>query len=201
MTVVGDDNTAPAQLRAIRGASAASRALWLLLTTCSVLFPASAIAQSRPAEPAEREEDVKKEWVELEVKPPPYPKSGNLISFDVSAASSNRFFIDPDSISVSGDGVVRYTLVIRSPTGAENVSYEGIRCETREQKYYAFGRRDGSWSPARSGEWRWIEYKEINRQHGVLYVDFFCPDKKKPVGPPAEIIRRLKYGTPPRGGA
>ena len=199
MAVDSNESTAPAQLRAARGTSAASRALSLLLT-CGVLFSASAIAQTRPAEPAE-EDDQKKEWVELEVRPPPYPKPGNLISFDVSAASSNRFYIDPDSISVGGDGVVRYTLVIRSPTGAENVSYEGIRCETREQKYYAFGRRDGSWSAARSGEWRWIEYKEINRQHGVLYVDFFCPDKKKPVGPPAEIIRRLKYGTPPRGGA
>lgn len=176
--------------------AAVVRTLWLLLT-CSALLPVAAIAQPRPDM---EEEGDKKDWAELDVKPPPYPKPGNLIPFEVSAASSNRFHIDPDSISVGSDGVVRYTLVIRAPTGAENISYEGIRCETREQKYYAFGRRDGSWSSARSGAWRWIEYKEFNRQHGVLYIDFFCPDKKKPVGPPAEIIRRLKYGTPSRGG-
>lgn len=174
------------------------RTLWLLLTCCALL-PATTVAQPRPD--LEEEEGDKKEWVELEVKPPPYPKPGNLIPFDVSAASSNRFYIDPDSIAVGGDGVVRYTLVIRGPTGAENISYEGMRCETREQKYYAFGQRDGSWSSARSGVWRRIEYKEINRQHGVLYLDFFCPDRKRPVGPPPEIIHRLKYGTPPRGGA
>ena len=170
-----------------------------LLLICGALMPIAVGAQPRPE--AEEEAGDKKEWVELEVKPPPYPKAGNLIPFEVSAASSNRFYIDPDSISIGGDGVVRYTLVIKSPTGAENVSYEGIRCETREQKYYAFGKRDGTWSSARSGAWRWIEYKEINRQHGVLYLDFFCPDRKKPVGPPPEIIRRLKYGAPPRSGA
>jgi len=172
-----------------------ARELWLLLTL-SALLPAAAFAQPR-SQPEEEESD-KKEWVELEVKPPPFPKPGNLIPFEASAASSNRFYIDPESISVGSDGVVRYTLLIRGPTGAENISYEGIRCESREQKYYAFGRRDGSWSSARAGTWRYIEYKEINRQHGVLYLDFFCPDKKRPVGPPPVIIRRLKYGTPPR---
>ena len=172
------------------------RTLWLLLTL-SALLPAAAFAQPRP-DPEEEEGD-KKEWVELKVKLPPYPKPGNLIPFEAGAASSNRFYIDPESISVGSDGVVRYTLVIRGPTGAENISYEGMRCESREQKYYAFGRRDGNWSSARTGTWRYIEYKEINRQHGVLYADFFCPNKKRPVGPPPEIIRRLKYGASPSG--
>jgi hypothetical protein len=174
-----------------------ARAFGLLLI-CNALLPAATFAQPRPD--LEEGEIDKQGWVELEVRLPPYPKPGNLIQFEVSSASSNRFYIDPDSISVGGDGVVRYTLVIRGPAGAENISYEGIRCETREQKYYAFGRSDGSWSSARSGVWRWIEYKEINRQHGILYLDFFCPDKKKPVGLPREIIRRLRYGVPPRGG-
>lgn len=170
------------------------RAFWVLLAL-GALLPAPTSAQPR-SDPDE-EDGGKKEWAELEVKPPPYPKTGNLIPFEVSGASSNRFYIDADSISVGGDGVVRYTLVIRSPNGAENISYEGIRCETREQKYYAFGRRDGSWSGARTAAWRRIEYKEINRQHGVLYQDFFCSSGKKPVGLPPEIIRRLKYGGPP----
>src|SRR5258706_11799035 len=140
------------------------------------------------------EETEKKRWRKSEAKLPPYPKSANIIAFDVSAASSNRFYIDPDSISVGSDGVVRYTVVVRSPSGAENISYEGIRCETREQKYYAFGRRDGTWANARSGEWRYIEPKDINRQHAVLYLDYFCPDKKRPAAPPQVIINRFKYG-------
>ena len=160
-----------------------------------MLLPAAAGAQ--PRADLERDEGTGT-WVELEAKLPPFPKTENLIAFDVSGASRNRFYIDPQSIAVGSDGVVRYTLVIKSSGGAENISYEGIRCETREQKYYAFGRRDGTWSNARSNEWRYIEYKEANRQHGVLYADFFCPNRKSPVGPPQVIIRRLKYGTPTR---
>jgi hypothetical protein len=167
--------------------------LRLLVAGC-VLAPAVAAAQPRPD--LEDEDASTKLWRELEVKLPPYPRSGNIIPFEVSGASSNRFYIDPESISVGSDGVVRYTVVVRSPGGAENISYEGIRCETREQKYYAFGRRDGTWATARSGEWRYIERKEINGQQGVLYLDYFCPDKKKPVGSPKDIINRFRYGVP-----
>jgi len=145
-------------------------------------------------------DETEKSWIEAEIRLPPFPKSGDLVEFDAGAASANRFYVDAESISVGGDGVVRYTLVVKGPDGGENISYEGIRCETREQKYYAFGRRDGTWSKARSGEWRRIDYKEINRQHGVLYADYFCPDGKTPVRSAAEAVNRFKYGVRPRGG-
>lgn len=169
-----------------------------LLLACCLLLPAAAGAQ--PRADLERDEGTGT-WVELEAKMPPFPKSGNLIAFDVSSATRNRFYIDSQSIAIGSDGVVRYTIVIRSPGGAENISYEGIRCETREQKYYAFGRRDGTWSNARSNEWRYIEYKEANRQHGVLYADYLCLDRKRPVKSPAEAIQRFKYGVPSRVGS
>ena len=171
-----------------------ARAAALLLFACCMLLPAAAGAQPRP-DP--EEEEGTKTWAELEVKLPPFPKTENLIAFDVSGASSNRFYIDTQSIAIGRDGVVSYTLVIKSSGGGENISYEGIRCETREQKFYAFGRRDGTWSKARSSEWRYIEYKDINRQHGVLFADYFCPNRKKPVKSPKDAIDRFKYGAPP----
>lgn len=162
-----------------------------------MLLPAAAGAQPRQDR---EEEDGPRAWVELDVKLPPFPKTENLIPFDVSAASSNRFYIDPQSIAIGSDGVVRYTLVIKGSGGGENISYEGIRCEMQQQKYYAFGRRDGTWSNARSSEWRRVEYKDVNRQHGVLFADYLCLDRKVPVKSPADAIRRLKYGAPPRAG-
>ncbi len=151
------------------------------------------LAFEAAAQPAE-DEDAPRTWVEAEVKLPPFPKPGNLIKFAPSAASRNEFFIDPDSISPGTDGVVRYTLVIRSPAGAQNVSYEGIRCETREQKYYAFGRPDGTWMNARSAQWKRIEYREINRHHAVLFADYLCRDGKRP-RTAKEAIQELKYGS------
>ena len=170
----------------------------LLLAWCALLAFA-AYAQTRPG--ADEDEADRRERAELEVKLPPYPKPGNLIRFEVSAASSNGFFIDPDSIFIGSDGIVRYTLVIKSPAGAENVSYEGMRCDMREQKPYAFGRGDGTWSMARAAEWRYIEYKDINRHHGVLYADYFCPDRKRPVKTSREAINRFKNGPPPLGSS
>lgn len=167
--------------------------IFRLLLACSLLpFPAA------HAQLFGGSGETETAWVEAEIKLPPLPGRGAVLGFEAGAASANRFFVDPESISVGADRVVRYTLVITGPGGAENISYEGIRCETREQKYYAFGRRDGTWSKARSSEWRRIEYKDINRHHGVLYAEYFCPDAKRPIDSPKDAINRFKYGVPAR---
>ena len=122
----------------------------------------------------EYEFDNEKPWQELQTQLPPYPKDENLLPFFVSAATDNRFFIDRPSISVAEDGVVRYTLLVKSSSGAVTVSFEGIRCSSHERKIYAFGRNDGVWSRARTSKWEEIEFKDRNRQHHMLYDDFFC---------------------------
>jgi hypothetical protein len=166
---------------------------WLgpLIVLCA-LQPSAFGAQSS------EDDEGPKAWKELELKLPPYPKPGNLIEFEGGAASTNRFFIDTESISVGSDGVVRYTLVTKAAGGAENISYEGIRCDMQQQKYYAFGRRDETWSNARRSEWRRIEYKDLNRQHGVLFANYFCYDRTL-IKSRAEAIQRFKYGPPTRG--
>ena len=170
------------------------------LLVCCVALPLTGIAQSRGNADEEGETGPR---VELEVKLPALPKAANLLEFQPSAASTNRFYVDAESISAGADGIVRYTLVVKSPSGAQTISHEGIRCDTVEQKYYAFGRSDGTWASARAGEWRRIVYKEVNRQHGVLYSNYFCPDGG-PIRAAAEAIQRFKYGVPygapPRSG-
>jgi hypothetical protein len=117
----------------------------------------------------------------------------------VSSVSDNRFLIDVDTLSIGKDGVVRYVLVVRSPRGAENVSFEGIRCATREQKSYAFGQR-GSWTRAQGALWRLIENRDINRQHIVLYADFLCSEGALPPRSVRVIVQRLRYGAPRNPG-
>lgn len=135
----------------------------------------------------------KKPWAEFQAKIPTYPKSQNLVEFEGGAASPHHFFIDAASISIGGDGVARYTMLIRTAGGATNVTYEGIRCATKEQKYYAIGRSDGTWTRARNSHWRHIESNEINRQHDVLYSDVFCHGKFT-VKDAKEALDRLKEG-------
>ncbi len=134
-----------------------------------------------------------KPWAEMQQQIPAYPKDETLISLDVGAATSHRFFIDGKSISAGSDGVVRYTLVIKAAGGATNVSFEGIRCETREQKYYAIGHREGTWARARNPQWRHIEFKHINAHHITLYGEYLCRGKNM-VESAEQIVQALRRG-------
>jgi len=142
-------------------------------------------------------DEGKKPWREIESMLPPYPRPEHLVPFDGGGASQHRFFIDARSLSVGEDRVFRYTLLVRTAGGATNVSFEGMRCETREQKYYALGRADGSWVRARKPQWRRLETQSINRHYYVLYADVFCFGKV-PVQTTREALQRLKYGPTPK---
>jgi len=116
-----------------------------------------------------------KRWQEVEVQLPAPPRQDRLLPFYVSAVAENRFYVDGSSLSVGSDGVVRYVLVILTPQGGRNVSYEGMRCETRERRIYASGRADGSWSKSRNNDWVRIADQSVNRHHAALYLEYFCP--------------------------
>jgi hypothetical protein len=121
------------------------------------------------------DEFEEKTWQENEIRLPPYPQDAQLYSFYVSPTTINRFFVDIQTLSVGSDGVVRYALVVISPSNARNVSYEGMRCQTREWRIYATGRPDGSWSKTRSDRWMPVREAVANRHHAALFQEFFCP--------------------------
>jgi hypothetical protein len=77
---------------------------------------------------------------ELPLQLPAAPKGAELLEFDSGRRTTLRFFVDPASLTVGADGIVRFTVVIRGEGAASNVSYEAIRCKTRERKVYAYGR-------------------------------------------------------------
>ena len=144
-------------------------------------------------------DENQKEWKEIEAKLPAYPKDSDLLTFSAGGASPHRFFIDAKSLSIGEDGVIRYTLVVKTAGGATNVSFEGIRCEERQQKLYALGHPGSNWTRARNPQWRRIEYQEVNRHHGVLYADFLCEgagNNRAPVKNVAAAVQRLQYGPP-----
>ena len=126
---------------------------------------------------------------------PPSPKRANLIEFEVGATAALRYLVDAASLSVGEDGVVRYALVARSPSGVENVLYEGIRCATWESKLFATGRQDGSWA-SRPGEWRPIVGASAGGWQHVLGREFFCP-YGKPIRSAEEGIAALRRGGHP----
>ncbi len=142
------------------------------------------------------EEEEQKPWEEIEAQLPPLPQEANLREFYVDPRSTNRYYVDAASISVGQDGVVRYSLVIISASGARNISYEGLRCETSERRFYAFGNSSGTWSKARSTAWKRINDSGVNRQQAVLAEEYFCP-LRHPVQTPDEARDALRRGGHP----
>jgi hypothetical protein len=134
-----------------------------------------------------------KPWEEVEVQLPAYPVAGSMIRFKVGAIADTAFLIDSKSLSVGVDGVIRYTLEVVSPTGARNVSYEGMRCATAERRFYAFGRADGTWSKARGNQWVKISGTS-NNHHVELFSGYFCPPGSPSVASAEEALTVLRNG-------
>jgi hypothetical protein len=83
---------------------------------------------------------------------PPFEAS-RVIPFDVSMGSSLRFGVDPQTVSVSKDSIVRYVVVARSNSGTINAMYEGIRCSTGEFKTYARYNPGSGWNKVTDPQW------------------------------------------------
>jgi hypothetical protein len=150
------------------------------------------LAQSRFEEDFD---DTEKPWQEIVVQLPAAPAPENLLPFYVSATATQSFAVDAKSLTVGADGVVRYTMVAKSPEGATTISYEGIRCESFEKKRYAFGRPDGTWSRSRSDKWEPISGTSINRQHAALAKDYLCRQKVV-AGKAEDIVRSIRSERP-----
>ncbi|MBI2313289.1 MAG: CNP1-like family protein [Betaproteobacteria bacterium] len=165
------------------------------------LFAALITGTALACEAASFDSDFDEEnklWKEVEARIPAYPRAEDLIPFYVSPTTRHQYLVDGASLTVGEDGVVRYTLVLKTAGGATNVSYEGIRCATRERRLYAFGRPDNTWSRARSARWERIESAVVQSQHQfMLYTDFFCPDKLI-IRSATEGIDALKAGIHPQ---
>ncbi len=86
------------------------------------------------------------DWKEAQVPPPPAIRTSGLLALDMGRSTALKFGVDPASLVISKDGVVRYVMVASSASGATNAMYEGIRCATGELKTYARATTTGKWS-------------------------------------------------------
>lgn len=142
-----------------------------------------------------REEGPRQAWQEIQTAFPAYPSEEHLTEVEIPGPTSFTFMADTQSIRVDGDGVVRYTLIARSPSGTDNVSFEGMRCETGEYKFYALGSVDRTWMPSRSGDWRPIRKQSGNDYRFALYKLYFCPYGVPPTSS-SKAVAALKRGIP-----
>jgi hypothetical protein len=137
--------------------------------------------------------EVNPDWKETEAPPPPALRMQGLIPIEMPADMTLRFAVDPASVSVGSDGVVRYVVVASSPTGAVNAMYEGLRCNTAEVKVYARHNPDSGWVPARNAEWQSL-YNRPNSRHSLTVARTGACVGQGPSGNASDIVRALRTG-------
>ena len=150
-----------------------------------------------PAEIAEPE-DAEKPWQEQHVPLPPFPRAQDLLPVRADAADLGyNYYIDVNSVSLSADEVLRYTVIIQSPRGASNIVYEGIRCATEEIKILAYGTRDGRFE--RMPDPQWINvYTQGPLGYRTTLVERYVCDKNGWAISSETVLERLVMHDPRR---
>lgn len=131
------------------------------------------------------------DWKEGEVPPPPAFNAAKLLRFDVSSGSTLVYGVDPATLSIGKDGIVRYVLVASSSTGARNVLYEGLRCSSGEFKTYARYLPEGSWAQVEKAEWRSM-FGNMPSRHALQLARSGACNNSAPASSVGEIVRQLK---------
>ncbi len=130
------------------------------------------------------------DWAEEQIPPPPAYSTDHLIALDMPQAVSLKVGVDPESLSVGADGVVRYVIVMRNATGSTNAVYEGIRCFSDEVKTYARQGSSGQWSMVQNPAWKSVNDNMPSHHAQAFARQGGCKDRL--ATSPQEIIKALK---------
>ena len=132
------------------------------------------------------------DWKEQEAPPPPALRTTGLIPLEVPG-SGLRFGIDPASVAIGSDRIIRYVVVATSPSGAVNGIYEGLRCNTGEVRVFARHNPDSGWVPANGTLWQPLHSVPNNRYSLLIARTGACLGHG-PNDSAAQIVRDLRSG-------
>jgi hypothetical protein len=131
-------------------------------------------------------------WKESTAALPAYPVDGDLVGLAPLAGDTLHVFVDRKSVTRAADGVLRFTLVLQTGSGVRNVFYDGLRCETREYKTYAYGSTDRVLTASTNASWQPIVYLPINAFRFRLRADYAC-DGTGRARSPEEFLTELQH--------
>ncbi len=143
-------------------------------------------------------------WKEGRSQLPEYPQDSDLAVIMGPAAYRNyKYLIDIKTLAVGTDDVVRYSIVIRSSSGSDNVMFEGLRCSTHQMINYAYGYTDMNnnkkFREKNNTSWKPLRSDGVMGYSSILAMDYFC-DHSGVTLKRHEIIQNIKYGKGPVDG-
>jgi hypothetical protein len=138
------------------------------------------------------DESLRKPWQEEAGEIPPLPKASAMQELPIDGLGDDFVvLLDPKSLSVGQDQVVRYWLMLRSRLGAVNLHYEGINCSTAQYKAYAYGSSAEPSGFRRVQEPKWASVQAVRGRgfrHELqqLFCDYGLPRT------PRDILNRIR---------
>lgn len=132
------------------------------------------------------------DWKESDAPPPPAFNKDKLIPIEMPKYVSLRFGIDPATLTLTADGIVRYVVVAVNAGGSINAMYEGIRCATGEVKTYARYTSSGHWSLVPEPQWKKLNDKLPSKHAMALASQGVCDGPSTSASSVAAIVRALK---------
>lgn len=130
------------------------------------------------------------DWKETEAPPPPSFNKDRALPIEMPSFMTLKFGVDPDTINVTSDGIIRYVMVATSPSGTVNAMYEGIRCSTGQVRTYARF-TSGGWSESKDVEWRdWLS--RMPSHHAAAFARQGACEGRAAAGPREAIVRNLR---------
>jgi CNP1-like family len=133
------------------------------------------------------------DWKETEVPPPPSFDLKRLVQVDVSLQSQLKWGVDPSTIVINKDGVVRYVVVAQSASGVVNAMYEGIRCSKAEFRRYARHNPDSGWVKVTDSDWTPLRQSGTSRHPQALAKLGLCDGAAPPISA-QQATRSLRAG-------
>jgi hypothetical protein len=134
------------------------------------------------------------EWVEAAVPDAPAFNTSGGIAIDMPRHVSVKVAVDPGTLAIGSDGVVRYVVYMTNLSGSVNAVYEGIRCTTDEVKTYARWSSSGQWTRTTEPQW-----KELNGNQPFKYTFAIARqgacENRLTRNSVADIVRALKAPT------
>jgi hypothetical protein len=136
------------------------------------------------------------DWKETEAPPPPAFNKDKLISIEMPKYVSLAFGVDPATLVITPDGIVRYVVVAINQTGSVSAMYEGIQCSTGNVKTYARLASNGQWSLVTAPQWHDMYDKKLPSRHAkALARQGICEGRAMAASSVAEIVKSLKNPT------
>ncbi len=115
------------------------------LVVLGALLAGNAWAQTTGDEPV---------WKDGSPAVPPAFDARRVVPLEMPRGLTLTVGVDPDTISITPDGVVRYVVVTSNAGAVMGVMYEGLHCATRSNRVYARYTPDGAWTSHPDAPWR-----------------------------------------------